>query len=229
MTNRFLLAGASAAMLTLTGVAVTGCKKDEPAAGAAAAPAGQVAWDPKSGPVDGAPEWPVSPESLAAATAEQFAKKVSTVAGPTAPAEFWNRLKDFDGSYLKNWRAQLQADPASATDVVDAFNELAIQVTGPTGFWRKTVPEQWLGCKENGETPPCQKMAELKSELAQWDAISQQISALPPEKAKAFVQKNLARMNAYLDTYVPVEPSSEAMKKTAFFQKHLATLLDGMM
>lgn len=220
--------GAFALALSVS-LSVSGCKKDAaPAAPPAAPTADKVQWDPKGAPND-APEWPMKAETITPSAATSFAKSPGATAGPTAPNELWSRLKPFSGSYLKAWRSQLDADPASATDVVDAFNELAIQVTGPTGFWRKTLPDQWLGCAENGETPPCQKMAAMKDELTQWDGIQKQIQELEPEKAQKFVQKNYAKLVSYLETYVPEEPSAAAMKKTPFYQKHLASVLDGMM
>ena len=209
-------------------VSVSGCKKDAAPESKAPPKAEQVNWDPKSEPMD-APEWPMVAESITAGVASSFARMPGATAGPTAPTELWAKLKPYSDTYLKSWRSQLSGEPASATDVVDAFNELAIQVTGPTGFWRKTLPDQWLGCAENGETPPCQKIAGMKEELGQWDDISKQLQEIAPEKADKFVRKNYARLVSYLEIYVPEESSAAAMKKTAFYQKHLASVLDGMM
>ncbi len=211
------------------GVSGFGCKKDEAnpqVTGAHAPKAEAVQWDPKA-PND-APDWPMNDEALTAAVQASFAKKApGLAAGANAHLALWAQLKPYDTTYLKVWKNQLAADPGSAVQTVDAFLELALQVTGPGGFWRKTVPGQWLGCEANPETAPCLKMAAMTAELAQWDPLIDTLQKLEPAAAQKFVQKNLAKLNAYLTTYVPDAPNPEGMKKTPFFQKHLAAALEG--
>lgn len=141
----------------------------------------------------------------------------------------WRRLGDYGDSFLGPWKKALKApDAPPPGDVLDAFNELSLAVTGPTGFWRKTVPNQWLGCDATPESAPCKRIAELQAELATWDAVNKQILALDPKKASGFLQRNEARLVGYLETYVPREPSAGAMKETAFYRKHLAAVLETM-
>ncbi len=198
----------------------TGCKKDAGTAPAAPPAPDKVEWDPKSGPND-APDWPLDVEGLSAAAQASFAKAPGLAAGAKAHLALWARLRDYP-RFMGAWKAQ-------PTEVVDAFLELATQITGPSGFWRKTVPNKWLGCEANGETEPCQKVAGMKAELAQWDPLIDKLQKLEPEQAQKFIQKNLGKMLAYVDTYVPVTDDPEGAKATPFFAKHLATALAGVL
>ncbi len=222
-------------LVALAGAALAlgGCKKDaEPAAPAPAAKeapaAGKVNWDsPDKAQSTTEVDWPIAGVAAGAPGGAQSFAKGGAVVHPNA---VWQKLGEYKGTvFLKQWRENLSGDPGSATDIVDAFNELAYAVTGPAGFWRKTVPNQWLGCVENAETEPCKKVTEMQKELGQWDKIQDAISKLAPEKAAAFLSRNSSRMLAYMDTYVPTEPSMTAIKTTPFYKKHLAAALDAVL
>lgn len=212
-------------------LAPAACGKDDGGGGVPAAPtgvtaaptAGGVQWDDpnKQSELD----WPMQgADAMPVAGASSFARGAAEGQGSQA---IWKRLSSYGGSFLRQWKSALQADGAAEpADIVDAFNELAVAVTGPAGFWRKTVPKSWLGCGELAESAPCKKMAELDKELAQWDEVQKQIESLEPERSARFLARNEARILLYLDTYVPDEPSAEAMRTTKFYRKHLASVLD---
>lgn len=204
----------------------TACSKDAPApaspTGTAPAPtAEQVKWDDPNKPVG--LDWPMpGADATPSVAAGAFGRGNNQGA-----LAIWKRLSKYSGTFLKAWRQSLEAaDIPSASDVVDAFNELALAVTGPTGFWRKTVPNRWLGCDAMAETEACKKVASLQKELEQWDAIQKQIETLESEQANQFLSRNEQRITLYLDTYVPNEPSADAMKSTPFYKKNLAQVLD---
>jgi len=200
----------------------TACGKDGPAPSQTdAATAGQVAADDRTHPV--ALDWPMPGSDPTPSLAAGGLGRGQNQGALT----LWRRLSKYSGTFLKAWRQSLEAaDMPTAGDVVDAFNELALAVTGPTGFWRKTVPNRWLGCDAMAESAPCKKVASLQKELEQWDAIQKQIENLEADQANQFLARNEARITLYLDTYVPAEPSADAMKSTPFYKKNLAEVLD---
>jgi hypothetical protein len=211
--------------LAIISVALSACQKDSPSPGTATAPTAQtVGWDDpaKAGGID----WPMpGAEANPAVGASAFSRGGSN----QGALAIWKRLSKYGGSFLKHWRQSLDsADMPSHTDVVDAFNELALAVTGPTGFWRKTVPNRWFGCEAMADSAPCKKLSSMYKELEQWDAIQKQIESLEGNQATQFLARNEARISLYLDTYVPAEPSADAMRTTPFYQKHLASVLDTM-
>lgn len=208
-------------------LAACGEKPAPQAAGntAPAPTADKIAWDdPSKG---GELDWPMSgAEAMPTVGASAFGRTGTPGQGSQA---IWKRLSSYSGSFLRSWRQALEADDAPPpNDIVDAFNELAFAVTGPTGFWRKTVPGRWLGCESTPDSAPCKKVQELNKDLEQWDQIQKQIESLAPDKSAVFLARNEARILLYLDTYVPTEPSSEAMKATPFYQKNLAQVMDTM-
>ncbi|MDP6947229.1 MAG: hypothetical protein QF464_23975, partial [Myxococcota bacterium] len=113
--------------------------------------------------------------------------------------------------------------------VLEAFNELGYAVTGYGGFWRRTVPVQWLGCQANGETPACQSLEQALAELKDWDSYQEKVARVPKSGAKRFLARNHRRMRSYLARYVPGERSASAMKQTGFFRAHLADTMSGEM
>lgn len=157
----------------------------------------------------------------------------STVASARRPASdspqnrVWTQLGSFQDTHLKAWKDALAAGESdSASDVLDAFNELAYTVTGPAGFWRKTLPTQWLGCAANADTDACVALAAAGPDLAKWDAFQAKISTLGSERAAArFLKKNEKRIATYIATYVPVRFSASDIRETGFFKTKLATAL----
>lgn len=144
-----------------------------------------------------------------------------------ASAALWQRLSSYQDSYLGAWREAFDGGQPDPTDVLDAWNEVATKVTGPTGFWRQTVPNQWFGCPDDPTVPMCRTLGNLGPELAAWDTLQEEIGALEPGKERAFLAKNADRMLRYLDTYVPETPSDSGMRETAFFREKLEVVVAG--
>lgn len=147
----------------------------------------------------------------------------------TQTTKLWERLGSYRTSYLASWDSAFDEAPGSPTEVIDAFNELAFAVTGPNGFWRKTVKTQWMGCQNDPETAPCKALTELEPEFASWDRFQQQSAELDGSKARRFLRRNHRKMMEYLDKYVPVEPSASGMKSTELYRAHLATAMAAML
>ena len=145
-------------------------------------------------------------------------------AGGNGIAEVWTRLGSYQSSYLKTWKDAF-GDDGSANDVVDAFNELAFAVTGPTGFWRDTLPKKWLGCENNKDSEPCMQLGKALPELEKWDSIQKKLSNMTEKKAAKFLNRNRTRMLTYFEHYVPQDPSAGAMKATGFYKAHLEGVL----
>lgn len=146
----------------------------------------------------------------------------------TKHMKVWNRMAEYRTSYLTTWSDAFDAGPTSAMEVLEAFNELGYAVTGPQGFWRKTVRAQWLGCNFDADTAACEAMDKAMPAMAEWDAFQREIAELDERKARRFLAKNHTRMMRYLDTYVPTAPSASEMKETAFFQQNLASSMSGL-
>ena len=206
-----------------------GCQREESSGADAGGPIGttpapsvkSVDWDSPDKVSE--VEWPVAGVAPSESTDVAAFGRGSGNAGVL---KIWRRLATYGGTYLKSWRDLLDASaPPPANELVDAFNELALAVTGPTGFWRKTLPARWLGCETETHSEPCRKLGELQPDLAQWDNVQKEIEQLAPERAAHFLARNEARILAYLDMYVPAEPNAEAMAKTPFYQKHLAKVM----
>lgn len=140
--------------------------------------------------------------------------------------QLWERLSVFERSHLKAWKGTFDETP-EAMEVLDAFNELGFAVTGPAGFWRQTVPNNWLGCQQAGDSAPCKQLAKGSAEFASWDAMQEKIGTLEPREAKRYLARNHKKLAAYLDRYVPESPSASGMESTAFFQEHLQDALKG--
>ncbi len=189
----------------------------------AAAPANPSSWDSDDELV-----WPMDQTLLAAAApaAGQESKAFGIGGGGNAVNGIWKKLEGYQSSYLKTWADALAEPPASATEVVDAFNELAFAVTGPQGFWRNTLPKKWLGCENDPESEPCQKLSAEVPKLRKWDKIQAKLSKMSAGKAARFLGRNQGRIMAYFDNYVPQEPSGAAMKDTGFYKDNLEGLLD---
>jgi len=134
----------------------------------------------------------------------------------------WKRLATYRTSHLRNWKDALADPDPSARDVLDAFNELGYSVTGPGGFWRKTVHDQWLGCVNEPTSGACKTLAAANDGvLKEWDAFQADIGKVGDGQELAFLLKHHKRMNEYLDTWVPESPNMSAMKETGFYKEKL--------
>ena len=140
---------------------------------------------------------------------------------PPALRDLVTRLDPFHQSYLRGWKDKLRVAHPDPADVLDAFAELMVQVTGPTGFWRKTVPMSWLGCGTDPTTDPCQRLDAATPELKKWDTLQAAIGALGKGQASGWLNRHQKRLIEYLDTYVPLEPSMSGAQATGFYQARM--------
>jgi hypothetical protein len=158
-------------------------------------------------------------EDDGSARAEQFNKDM---------AKMWQRLSVYQDTYLKRWKPVFEAGGAvKPVDVIDAFNMLAYQMTGPDGFWRKEVPIVWLRCRDNPDSPGCSKLKENDGVFSELDAFQEKIARTEPMRAGSFLLANLDKMSEYLDTYVLPTPNRSGMKATKYFQTNLNTSVAG--
>ena len=146
--------------------------------------------------------------------------------GSTKAQTVWNHMEPYTNSYLKAYDGAFDEQPPTPIDVLEAFNELGYSVTGPGGFWRTTVPNQWMGCQVNGELPACHALKSLEPELKKWDAFQEKINGLSPKQASRFLAANHKKMVRYLKTYVPSAKSETGMKATALYTKKLASAFE---
>jgi hypothetical protein len=142
--------------------------------------------------------------------------------GSTKAQTVWNHMEPYTNSYLKAYSGAFDEQPPTPMDVLEAFNELGYSVTGPGGFWRTTVPNQWMGCQINGELPACKALSALEPDLKKWDTFQSKIDGLSPKQASRFLAANHKKMVRYLDTYVPSAKSETGMKATSVYTKKLA-------
>ncbi len=147
--------------------------------------------------------------------------------------QLWTRLMDVKEPYLSAWMGIYDGgDKPSPTHVLEAWNEVALQVTGPGGFWRRQVPDRWMGCSQLPDSAACGSLAAAEeAEFGRFDKITSEIHDMTPKKARRFLAQNADAMLDYIDMYVPEDMTSPAMQKTPFFTKHLAEPMrsDGML
>jgi hypothetical protein len=150
----------------------------------------------------------------------------ASVGGSQLHLELWARLGSYESSHLRTWKDALASPDPSTREVLDAFNELGYTITGPAGFWRKTVPNQWFGCDTDTTSVVCKTLAASSAgELKEWDAFQTEIAELPDGKEIAFLRKNLKRMMTYLDTWVPRTASMSDMQATGFYKEKLEKVM----
>ncbi len=150
----------------------------------------------------------------------------ANVGGSQPHLELWSRLATYGSSHLRTWKDALSAPDPAPRDILDAFNELGYMVTGPAGFWRKTVPEQWFGCQSTPDSVACTTLASTsETELKRWDEFQKEVSEVPDGKELAFLRKHHKRMMEYLDTWVPRTPSMSDMQATGFYKTKLEKVM----
>jgi hypothetical protein len=148
-------------------------------------------------------------------------------AGGSARADaLWARLQDYRGTYLRRWMSAYGGQAPTAKQVLEAFDELGYQVTGPGGFWRKDVRQGWLGCDRVPDQSSCEQLSAAEGEFGRWDAFLEQAGNVSEKQAAQFIDQHFNQMSEYLDTYAPVDPSATGMQKTGFFEKNLRGTLD---
>jgi len=148
-------------------------------------------------------------------------------AGRSAQAEqLWRAMSRYQNNYLRGWKHAFKSGNHSAMDVLDAFSELGYAVTGPGGFWRKDLPNGWLGCRRLPDSPPCEALADQSAELEKWDAFQGEIREVDEADARKFLETNHEKMLKYIERYVPSEPSASGMQSTPFYQENLAGAME---
>jgi uncharacterized protein YceK len=172
----------------------------DPAAPAAAPPAA----------VEPAPSAPTAPPAAEPDTPEGIAAKELAQALIKRPA------------FVKGWSDRLGGSRPSAADVLDATVEVMVQVTGPTGLWRKTVPQEWFGCRDAPDSAACQRLGEIDKDLRQVDQFQAQIAAAPRDSAASWLRRHQEQLTSYLDTYVPTEPSLSSLQATPYYMGKMA-------
>ncbi len=131
--------------------------------------------------------------------------------------ELWTVLGRYRRTYLAAWSEKLAGPPASAMDALDAFHELMAQITGPGGFWRKTVPQQWFGCVDAPGSEQCKRLTKANEEMAIWDDYQKRMAGQKGAAAKAWLKSHKPRMLAYCERFVPVTPNMSAAESTGFY------------
>jgi len=167
---------------------------------------------------------PVNPEVVTVPSpgvAERDEGPGGAAASP-AVREMCERMDRYSEGWLKTWKDKLRAPKPEAMDVLEAWSELMLQVSGPGGFWKKTVPTLWYGCAEDAGSAQCARLQAGSREFAKWDQVQAQIASLPRAQAGGWLKRNQKRLTEYMDTYVPDEPSLSAMQATGFYKAHLA-------
>jgi len=140
--------------------------------------------------------------------------------------KLWHALEPTGSVYLKEWSDELANPPDDPLQLAEAFNELAYAVTGPTGLWRKTVPNEYFGCKADPESPVCLRLNDVSARLARWDELQTRITRLGnTAEARRLLRENGPAMEEYLRTLVPRERGLEALQQTPFFAENLAPVL----
>ena len=132
----------------------------------------------------------------------------------------WRKLAVFKSPYLSAWAPQLRGPAPTEAEVLECLNELMVQVFGPTGFWRKTVPIEWLGCHTDPDSDVCGKAVKAGKALAPYDRLQRAMARVSRPAAKAYLAGHATQIETYLDDVVPLQPSLSGMKTTSFYKTH---------
>jgi hypothetical protein len=138
----------------------------------------------------------------------------------------WQSLEPFGPVFLKAFGDTLREPPEDPFLLANTFNELAYQVTGRTGIWRKTLPNDYFGCPADPDVPICVRLRDLEAQFTRWDRLQERIGQLDDERqARAFLRENAPALQEYIKTLVPVKKSLTAIQATPFFAQNLAPVL----
>lgn len=140
---------------------------------------------------------------------------------PGVQRDLCQRLDGYTGAYLLGWKSKLHVAKPDPVDLLQSFAELIAQVTGPGGFWRKTVPQQWYGCAADASTAPCQRIAAATSDFKKYDQLAELLVGVPPGQASAWLQRHNRQLLDYLDAYVPEAANLTGAQGTAFYKSRL--------
>ncbi len=125
-------------------------------------------------------------------------------------------------AFVRTWRDRLEMPQPKAADALDALVELMVQVTGPTGLWRKTMPQEWFGCKDTPDSAACGKLAEIDKDLRTADQLQRQVAAAPRSSAGSWLRRHQEELLGYLDKFAPTEPSLSAVQATPYYMGKMA-------
>jgi hypothetical protein len=138
----------------------------------------------------------------------------------------WQALEPRGPVFLKAYGDALREPPDDPILLATAFNELAYQVTGRSGIWRKTLPDDFFGCPANPENPVCGKLKDLDEKFVRWDKLQERISMLEDDRhARLLLRENASMIQEYLRTMVPEKRSMSAIEATPFFESNLASVV----
>lgn len=140
--------------------------------------------------------------------------------GATAEA-FWDRLAMYKTTYLLNWKDALGRPPEDEMTILEAFAELMVQVTGPTGFWQRKVGAEWFGCPANPAQEQCKKLAAANTKLAAWHRLQASVGRQSAATAHGFINAHQRRMIQYLEEIVPARPNLSGMQQTPFYMQNI--------
>jgi hypothetical protein len=148
---------------------------------------------------------------------------------PPAPlhpvvAAWQPRLAPLQDSWLRTWKGPLQAPGADAMTVVEALTDLAVQVTGPTGLWRQTLPTNWLGCPNQPDLPACKQIRAASGQFADLDALQSELARVRPGDAADFLSSRQAYLLQWMADWVPAEGSLSGLSATPAGKKHFPAL-----
>jgi len=170
----------------------------------------------------------IDADGLYAAWPNEAAPEIATGFGRATAESKLTEIRELlmrsDPKFIKGWRAVLADPGAPATELHGALVELMAAITGPAGLWRKTIPQQWLGCRSNPESKPCRAFAGADTHFAKWDRFQRKLDRAP-SNPKRFLVKSHGHIMAYTQTYVPDDRSFSAARRTPFFREHLEEAL----
>lgn len=146
-------------------------------------------------------------------------RKPAKDANPIAE-RVWRKLAVYSHPYLTAWASQLKGPAPAEVEVLECLNELMVQISGPTGFWRKTVPIDWLGCQMDPASAECGKAVKAGRALAPYDRLQKSMARTTTGSAKGFLKGHASQIETYLDDVVPLQPSLSGMRTTSFYKTH---------
>ncbi len=146
--------------------------------------------------------------------------------GDALQKALWSELSKYEDDYLGAYAEYFENSPDEPLELVNAFNELAYNITGPGGLWRKTVPDKYFGCAANDHMPICKKFKETQQTFSKWDKLQEEMLDIGDNRtARKFLKKNQKDLETYLKDFVPEDESFSAVQATPFFSNNLASAM----
>jgi len=165
-------------------------------------------------------QWPPSGAGKATGSA------VKPKAAGKMEAALWDDLSQHEDTYLDAYAEYFQTRPDEPVELVNAFNELAYNVTGHGGLWRKTVPDKYFGCQANEHMPICKKFKQMQGTFSKWDKLQEKMLDVGSKReAKKFIKKHHKELEEYLRYFVPADESFSAVQATPFFTDNMASAM----